>query len=112
MLDRSEAGGDQGNVRVGSFGGGGANLLVGAAGAGVAFARALRFGAGTVFCGHISTFVCAGGCLLHLPGSGATSFGAAFSGALMSASSLPWTDEARESTRSSILAALFVAAFQ
>jgi len=49
VLYRSQAGGDERNIRIGAFGGCGTDLLVRASCAGIAFAGALGLGAGTVF---------------------------------------------------------------
>lgn len=80
VLNPGQAGIDERNVGIGTLWSGGTYCLVGAASACITFACLLRFRAGTVFC-RDSQYVLAERVAVKVPGSGATSLGAAFNGA-------------------------------
>ena len=80
VLDPGEAGIDERNVGIGTLWSGGTYCLVRAASACIAFACLLRFWAGTVLCRN-NQCVLAEIVAVKVPGSGATSLGAAFKGA-------------------------------
>lgn len=88
VLYVGKAGGYDRDVGVGTFWGGSADGLVGAAGAGIRFAGLIGLRPRTMFWGDtvslIETLRWVRGRSGGLPGSGATSFGAAFKGALKS----------------------------